>query len=97
VISACFPTLRPILVKTLSQFGSLTNSKVTQSGANSRSRGPTELVTIGGTGGSISGERYFQGLGSEKDKYGSHTTITKSESLSRETAIAIRVRGMDLL
>jgi hypothetical protein len=86
VISACLPTLRPLLVKTWSQFGSLTNSKVIQSGPNSRSLGPIELVTIGGTGGSKSGGRYFQRLGNEEGKYGSHTAITRSESLSRETS-----------
>lgn len=48
VICACLPTLRPLAKMVTSRFASLSRSrnKTTSAGG---SRGPTELVTIGGT------------------------------------------------
>ncbi|PVI02634.1 hypothetical protein DM02DRAFT_508472, partial [Periconia macrospinosa] len=80
VISACLPTLRPLMVKISHQFGSLTNSKAAQTGANNQSRGPTELVTIGGTNWNKPREKHFQRLQNEGDNYGNHTIITRLES-----------------
>lgn len=45
VICACLPTLRPLAKKVSNQFGSSEKSK-----SRTKSRGPTELVTIGGGG-----------------------------------------------
>ncbi|KAH7124667.1 hypothetical protein EDB81DRAFT_699079 [Dactylonectria macrodidyma] len=84
VISGCLPTLRPLMGKISSQFGSMTNSKTGQGSGNSRAWRPTELITIGGTGGSKSGDRYFQRLGNEEDKYRTHRAITRSESVSKQ-------------
>ncbi|CCF44726.1 hypothetical protein CH063_00527 [Colletotrichum higginsianum] len=64
VISACLPTLRPLMVKISTQFGSIATN-----------RGPTELLTIGGTGGK-SADKGFQRLGTEDRKYGITTNIT---------------------
>ncbi|KAK2052452.1 hypothetical protein LY76DRAFT_491844, partial [Colletotrichum caudatum] len=65
VISACLPTLRPLMMKVSSQFGSIAtkhNLSAGQSGGNSKvSRGATELMTIGGSGGK-SADRSFQRL-----------------------------------
>ncbi|KAH7118463.1 hypothetical protein EDB81DRAFT_701539 [Dactylonectria macrodidyma] len=84
VISGCLPTLRPLMGKISSQFGSMTNSKAAQGSGNSRAWRPTELITIGGTGGSKSGDRYFQRLGNEEDKYHNHRATTRSESVSKQ-------------
>ncbi|KAH8661746.1 hypothetical protein BGZ61DRAFT_463569 [Ilyonectria robusta] len=84
VISGCLPTLRPLMGKISSQFGSMTNSKAGQGSGNSRAWRPTELITIGGTGGSKSGDRYFQRLGTEEDKYRTRKAITRSESVSKQ-------------
>lgn len=46
VICACLPTLRPLAKKVSTKFGSSEKSK----SRTTRSRGPTELVTIGGGG-----------------------------------------------
>lgn len=51
VICACLPTLRPLAKKVSSQFSS-TGNKSSRSRTGAASRGPNELVTIGGTGGS---------------------------------------------
>ncbi|KAJ3956366.1 hypothetical protein N0V92_007094 [Colletotrichum tropicale] len=85
VISACLPTLRPLMVKVSSQFGSIAtkyNLSGGQSGGRSGgratkmgSRGPTELMTIGGTGGK-SADRGFKRLGTEDGKYGVTTSVT---------------------
>ncbi|KAK1674509.1 hypothetical protein BDP55DRAFT_176661 [Colletotrichum godetiae] len=80
VISACLPTLRPLMVKVSSQFGSIAtkyNLSGGQSGGRSKagSRGPTELMTIGGTGGK-SADRGFKRLGTEDGKYGITTNIS---------------------
>ncbi|KAF9875567.1 integral membrane protein [Colletotrichum karsti] len=81
VISACLPTLRPLMVKVSSQFGSIAtkyNLSGGQSGGRATkmgSRGPTELMTIGGTGGK-SADRGFKRLGTEDGKYGVTTSVT---------------------
>ncbi|WQF75520.1 hypothetical protein CDEST_00534 [Colletotrichum destructivum] len=80
VISACLPTLRPLMVKISTQFGSIAtkyNLSGGQSGGRSKagSRGPTELLTIGGTGGK-STDKGFQRLGTEDRKFGITTNIT---------------------
>ncbi|KAI3559391.1 hypothetical protein CABS01_00479 [Colletotrichum abscissum] len=80
VISACLPTLRPLMVKVSSQFGSIAtkyNLSGGQSDGRSKagSRGPTELMTIGGTGGK-SADRGFKRLGTEDGKYGITTNIS---------------------
>ncbi|OHW93605.1 integral membrane protein [Colletotrichum incanum] len=80
VISACLPTLRPLMVKISSQFGSIAtkyNLSGGQSGGHSKpaSRGTTELLTIGGTGGK-SADRGFKRLGTEDRKYGITTNIS---------------------
>lgn len=68
------------MVKISTQFGSIAtkyNLSGGQSGGRSKagSRGPTELLTIGGTGGK-SADRGFQRLGTEDRKYGITTNIT---------------------
>lgn len=80
IISACLPTLRPLMKMVSTQFGS----------SRSRSKGTTnlsrnnELVTIGGTGAkrSQTGERHFKRLDDEMATggYGNNTMITRSES-----------------
>ncbi|KAF6843844.1 integral membrane protein [Colletotrichum musicola] len=107
VISACLPTLRPLMVKVSSQFGSIAtkyNLSGGQSGGRATkqgSRGPTELMTIGGTGGK-SADRGFKRLGTEDGKYGITTNITtkpgkgqtesdSSEDLSLKGGIRIQV------
>nr|XP_036578222.1 uncharacterized protein CTRU02_11723 [Colletotrichum truncatum]KAF6785423.1 integral membrane protein [Colletotrichum truncatum] len=81
VISACLPTLRPLMVKVSSQFGSIAtkyNLSGGQSGGRATkmgSRGPTELITIGGTGGK-SADKGFKRLGTEDGKYGVTTSVT---------------------
>ncbi|KAK1565900.1 uncharacterized protein LY79DRAFT_644668 [Colletotrichum navitas] len=64
VISACLPTLRPLMMKVSSQFGSFATN-----------RGATELLTIGGSGGK-SADRSFQRLRNDDRKYGITTTIS---------------------
>lgn len=68
------------MVKVSSQFGSIAtkyNLSGGQSGGRSKagSRGPTELMTIGGTGGK-SADRGFKRLGTEDGKYGITTNIS---------------------
>ncbi|GJC80683.1 satratoxin biosynthesis SC1 cluster protein 4 [Colletotrichum liriopes] len=80
VISACLPTLRPLMMKISSQFGSIAtkyNLSGGQSGGHSKpaSRGTTELLTIGGSGGK-SADRGFKRLGTEDRKYGITTNIS---------------------
>uniref|UniRef100_L2GAV4 Integral membrane protein n=1 Tax=Colletotrichum fructicola (strain Nara gc5) TaxID=1213859 RepID=L2GAV4_COLFN len=62
VISACLPTLRPLMVKVSSQFGSIA-TKYNLSGGQS------------GTGGK-SADRGFKRLGTEDGKYGVTTSVT---------------------
>jgi hypothetical protein len=50
IISACLPTLRPLMVLISSQFGSTMGRSGQGASAGARSNN-TELVTIGGTGG----------------------------------------------
>ncbi|KAK2018530.1 hypothetical protein LZ32DRAFT_679204 [Colletotrichum eremochloae] len=81
VISACLPTLRPLMTRVSSQFGSIAtkyNISAGQSGGDSKqaSRGGTELMTIGGSGGK-SADRSFQRLRNDDRKYGVTTTISK--------------------
>ncbi|WYZ40083.1 hypothetical protein EsH8_IV_000424 [Colletotrichum jinshuiense] len=105
VISACLPTLRPLMIKVSSQFGSIAtkyNLSGGQSGGRTSkmgSRGPTELMTIGGTGGK-SADRGFKRLGNEDGKYGITTNIStpktppetdSSEDLSMKGGIRIKV------
>lgn len=69
------------MIKVSSQFGSMAtkyNLSGGQSGGGATkmgSRGPTELVTIGGTGGK-SADRGFKRLGTEDGKYGVTTSVT---------------------
>ncbi|KAH8660374.1 hypothetical protein BX600DRAFT_551782 [Xylariales sp. PMI_506] len=56
VISACLPTLRPIMTKISNRFGSL-RGKTTTYGSEPATKVPVELVTIGGTNGKFS-ERF---------------------------------------
>ncbi|KAF4541563.1 Integral membrane protein [Lasiodiplodia theobromae] len=69
IISACLPTLRPLMRMVSSQFGSSRgrSGKDGNTYSNHPSRGNTELVTIGGTGGkrSQTGERHFKRLEDE--------------------------------
>ncbi|OLN87826.1 hypothetical protein CCHL11_00535 [Colletotrichum chlorophyti] len=97
VISACLPTLRPLMVKISSQFGSMAtkyNLSGGQSGggksggrtggrgtAKLSSRGPTELITIGGSGAKV--DKGFQRLGPEDRKYGITTNITTRHEATR--------------
>ncbi|KAH8693343.1 hypothetical protein GQ44DRAFT_744627 [Phaeosphaeriaceae sp. PMI808] len=85
VISACLPTLRPLMAKISRQFGNLTDSEPAPSDPNNQSRGPIELVTIRGTKRSKLHEKHFQRLQNEGDDYGIHTVITRSKSLTEET------------
>ncbi|EKG15209.1 hypothetical protein MPH_07543 [Macrophomina phaseolina MS6] len=88
IISACLPTLRPLMKMVSSQFGS---SKSRSKGSTQPlSRGNTELITIGGTGGkrSQNGDRHFKRLEDElvtvseehSGQYGNSTTVTRSQS-----------------
>jgi hypothetical protein len=84
VISACLPTLRPLMMKISNQFPSIRSRNNSRGlSGNSRSRN-TELKTIGG--GSVgasnalrSGDRHFRKLEHEyEDDYGVNTVITNS-------------------
>ncbi|KAF4992794.1 hypothetical protein FGRMN_6896 [Fusarium graminum] len=55
-IALCLPTLRPIILLVSSKFESLSASRKPPT---DRSNVPTELITIGGTGGMKSGQRPF--------------------------------------
>ncbi|KAK8234677.1 hypothetical protein HDK77DRAFT_429338 [Phyllosticta capitalensis] len=90
IISACLPTLRPLMRAISSQFGSsMGRSKATPSQSRSRSGFGTELVTIGGTGATRSktGERHFKRLDdmftTNADEYGQSTTVVE-RSLSHQ-------------
>ncbi|KAK8155402.1 hypothetical protein BKA80DRAFT_209240 [Phyllosticta citrichinensis] len=83
IISACLPTLRPLMRAISIQFGSsAARSKNTPSQSRSRSFG-AELVTIGGTGATRSktGERHFQRLDdmftTHGEDYGTSTTVVE--------------------
>lgn len=93
------------MIKVSSQFGSIAtkyNLSGGQSGGRTSkmgSRGPTELMTIGGTGGK-SADRGFKRLGNEDGKYGITTNIStpktppetdSSEDLSMKGGIRIKV------
>ncbi|TDZ18583.1 Satratoxin biosynthesis SC1 cluster protein 4 [Colletotrichum sidae] len=101
VISACLPTLRPLMVKVSSQFGSIAtkyNLSGGQSGGRATkqgSRNPTELITIGGTGGK-SADRGFKRLGTEDGKYGITTSVTRGSEHSVGKAQVDSDSGDDL-
>ncbi|KAM5347751.1 hypothetical protein ACJ41O_007575 [Fusarium nematophilum] len=81
VISACLPTLRPLMSKISSQFGSLKGRSRPSENNSSR---VTELATIGGTRGQRSQRSkldHFQRL--EHDPYGVSAVITSSQSTER--------------
>lgn len=63
-IALCLPTLRPLMQQVTRKFDSLTNSKPSYPGGYPSGPGsvPTELVTIGGTGGTRSRQDNFQRL-----------------------------------
>ncbi|GKT46685.1 satratoxin biosynthesis SC1 cluster protein 4 [Colletotrichum spaethianum] len=98
VISACLPTLRPLMVKISSQFGSIAtkyNISGAQSGGHSKeaSRGTTELMTIGGGG--KSADRGFKRLGAEDRKYGITTNISTRPGVATTKAPSGSDSGSD--
>ncbi|KAF5025650.1 hypothetical protein F66182_2256 [Fusarium sp. NRRL 66182] len=78
-IALCLPTLRPLALKISSRFESLTNSKLSRNG---RGSAPTELITIGGTGGTKGGQRYFTRLGNENEPNESRPELVMEERKS---------------
>ncbi|KAL1615515.1 hypothetical protein SLS56_011784 [Neofusicoccum ribis] len=87
IISACLPTLRPLMKMVSSQFGS-SRGRSGKGTTGNLSRN-TELVTIGGTGAkrSQTGERHFKRLDDELvtvveegSHYGNSTMVTRSHS-----------------
>ncbi|KAK1976916.1 hypothetical protein LZ30DRAFT_804370 [Colletotrichum cereale] len=75
VISACLPTLRPLMMKISTKFGNVATN-----------RGATELVTIGGSGGK-SADKGFHRLKTDERKYGVTTTITNQLDGTARTSV----------
>lgn len=79
VVSACLPTLRPLLVMVYEKSGLSKLSKKGESSGSSRRRWNSELVTIGGSGGKGSKGSQKQGtfyhLTGDENGYGPSTYI----------------------
>ncbi|ORY72149.1 uncharacterized protein BCR38DRAFT_383396 [Pseudomassariella vexata] len=83
VISACLPTLRPLMMKISTQFGSISRKTGLYSGARSGLQGSqaiTELRTLGGGTGVASGTKQSKQFTriEDEEKYGV-TTVAKAE------------------
>lgn len=76
LISVCLPTLRPLLVRVSHQFASAKDPSSKYSGSHN-----TELVTIGGGGGSKPRPRQFtEILANNDERFETHTYVGRSYS-----------------
>lgn len=86
-ISGCLPTLRPIMVKASRKFGSVPSASGSTKKSSRNSRGPTELVTFGGTSGikatTSKANGQFARL-QDENKYGLSTPTTRSENQAED-------------
>ncbi|KAF4120864.1 hypothetical protein GMORB2_2350 [Geosmithia morbida] len=80
-IAVCLPTLRPLMQQLTVKFDSMTNSKGKSSGRGETQ--PTELMTIGGTGGTKSRQN-FQRLNNEFNLETNHPNYSNEGSTTAQ-------------
>ncbi|SPJ79968.1 related to integral membrane protein [Fusarium torulosum] len=94
-IALCLPTLRPIMFIFSSKFDSVSGTTKT---AFRHSNVPTELITIGGTGGTKTGQKQFHRIHNKKDSNASqHELITADRDiLHHDNSDRISADGLPL-